>query len=373
MKERKGFKQFVWCSCILFCCSDFGGWSQNENRILPYPKSAVIQDVNFDFTTHKRMAPGSDNFPTTWAADGNIYTAWGDGGGFGGTNSNGRVKLGVARVEGDADDYEGFNVWGGYEPESPAEFEGKSYGILSVDGTLYMWVAPQPNPHLAECRIASSTDFGRHWHRASWVFQFQEQLSIPTFLNFGQDYDGARDGYVYSYYIHPMWGPGEAENTPYGFDVHKPGKIYLSRTPKNAVLVQSQYSFFAGLDEQGEPLWTGDRTQKQPVFEDENGVGWNVSVSYNPGLQRYILCTEHTETHAGRMGMFDAPEPWGPWTTVVYTENFGEGAVEVSAFYWNFCTKWLSDNGKHFTLLFTGKNSNDSWNTVEGEFIRYQN
>lgn len=373
MNTRKRCKQFVCCSFIYVCFFVYDTKLHSANPIPPYPQSPVIQEVHFDFSTHKRMAPGSDNFPTTWAADGNIYTVWGDGGGFGGTNSNGRVKLGVARVEGDVDNYQGFNVWGGFEPEFPAEFEGKSYGILSVEGTLYMWVAPQPNPHLAESRVASSTDFGRHWQRASWAFQFQEQLSIPTFLNFGQDYDGARDEYVYSYFIHPMWGPGEPENSPYGFDVHKPGKIYLSRTAKNAVLVQSQYSFFAGLDEQGEPLWRNELTKKQPVFEDANGVGWNVSVSYNTGLKRYILSTEHTKTHAGCLGMFDAPEPWGPWTTIAYTENFGESAVEVSAFYWNFCTKWLSENGKSFTLLFTGKNSNDSWNTVDGEFVLSHN
>ncbi|MBI2478782.1 MAG: hypothetical protein HYV60_09155 [Planctomycetia bacterium] len=124
----------------------------------PYAPSLVIAGVEFDFNTHRRLAAGSDNWPTTWADDGSLYTAWGDGGGFGGTNSHGRVTLGVARVEGDADTYTGTNVWGGFQPEHAAQFGGKSYGILSFDKTLYMWVVPQPGPHLKECRIASSTD-----------------------------------------------------------------------------------------------------------------------------------------------------------------------------------------------------------------------
>lgn len=346
--------------------------AQQDEASPPYPLSHVIQNVAFDFSTHKRMAPGSDNFPTTWADDGHIYTAWGDGGGFGGTNSAGRVKLGVARIEGSGNDYEGHNVWGGYEPDAPAEFEGKSYGILSVHETLYMWVAPQPNPHLHECRIASSGNHGWNWKQASWAFKFKDHLSIPTFLNFGKDYADARDEYIYSYYIHPMWGPGTPENTPYGFDVHKPGKVYLSRTPKDAVLDQSKYEFFAGFNNGKTPRWSADLHQKQPVFEDPNGVGWNLSVSYNSGLKRYLLCTEHTETHAGKFGMFDAPEPWGPWTTVAYDHEFGKGFVEVSAFYWNFCAKWLSHDGKRFTLIFSGKNTNDSWNTVDGEFEVYE-
>jgi hypothetical protein len=114
----------------------------------PYPPSPVIARVEFAFDTHQRHAPGSDNWPTTWADDGHLYSAWGDGGGFGGTNSKGRVLLGVARIEGDAAHYVGKNIWGGFGPERPSQFGGKSYGILSVDGVLYMWVAPQPNPHL---------------------------------------------------------------------------------------------------------------------------------------------------------------------------------------------------------------------------------
>jgi hypothetical protein len=177
-----------------------------ENPKPPYPPSPVIARVEFDFATHRRLAPGSDNWPTTWADDGHLYSAWGDGGGFGGTNSQGRVLLGVARIAGNPPNYTGKNVWGGFEPENPAQFGGKSYGILCVAGVLYLWVAPQPNPHLAHSQIASSKDHGATWRLADWKFPFSDSLTIPTFLNFGRDYAGARDGYVYSYHIHPTLG-----------------------------------------------------------------------------------------------------------------------------------------------------------------------
>ena len=79
----------------------------------PYPQSSEVTDVTFDWSTHNEEAPGSDNWPITWADDGHQYTSWGDGGGFGGTNFDGRVSLGVARVEGSASSYQGYNVWGG--------------------------------------------------------------------------------------------------------------------------------------------------------------------------------------------------------------------------------------------------------------------
>ncbi len=338
---------------------------------LPYPPSPVIDRVDFDFKTHRRLAPGSDNWPTTWADDDHLYSAWGDGGGFGGTNSQGRVLLGVARIEGEAKNYTGTNLWGGIGAPKPA-FGGKSYGILCVDGVLYLWVAPQPNPHLDHSQLAFSKDHGATWQLADWKFPFSASLTVPTFLNFGRNYTGARDDYVYSYYIHPAWGPGKATKTSaHTFDVHQPGRVYLSRVPKNAILDRSRYEFFTGFGPDARtPRWSADLTKKQPVFEDANGVGWNLSVSYNPGLRRYLLTTEHTETHAGKFGLFDAPEPWGPWTTVAYEDNWGAGHVEVSTFYWNFPTKWLSADGSAFTLVFTGKNTNDSWNTVTGRFVR---
>lgn len=341
-----------------------------EKSVAPYPRSPVIAAVEFEFSTHRRLAPGSDNWPTTWADDDHLYSAWGDGGGFGGTNSKGRVFLGVARITGDSTRYEGKNVWGGHEPEHAATFGGKSYGILSVGGVLYMWVAPQPNPHLDHSQIAFSRDHGATWRLAEWKFAFADGLTVPTFLNFGRDYAGARDNYVYSYYIQPAWGPGVAKRTAaHTFDVHQPGRIHLSRVPADAILDRARYEFFSGRDPAGAPMWSKDPKRKQPVFEDANGVGWNVSVTFNSGLKRYLLTTEHTETHAGKFGLFDAPEPWGPWTTVAYEDAWGNDHVEVSTFYWNFPSKWLSTDGRQFTLVFTGKNTNDSWNTVSGRFV----
>lgn len=339
-----------------------------QSATWPYPASSVIERVEFEFKTHRRLAEGSDNWPTTWAADGNLYTVWGDGGGFGGSNSTGRVTLGVARIEGDAGNYSGRNVWGGLQPEHPAQFGGKSYGILSVDKMLYMWVVPQPGPHLRECRLASSGDHGATWQQADWAFSFKDGLTIPTLLNFGKDYADARDRFVYSYFIEPQWGPVTPAGSKFGFEVHKPGRIHLARVPQNNILQRDHYEFFAGLDAAGQPTWSARVIDKQPVFRDDNGVGWNVSVSYNAGLNRYFLATEHTQTHAGRFGLFDAPQPWGPWTTVAYDNNWGAGYIEESAFYWNFPTKWLSADGRRFTMVFTGKSSNDSWNTVAGRF-----
>jgi hypothetical protein len=326
----------------------------------PYPPSAEIAGVTIDWSTHDRRAPGSDNWPITWADDGHQYTSWGDGGGFGGTNSDGRVSLGFARIEGDSRSYDGFNAWGGKNGENPAEFDGKSYGIISVDGTLYAWRSPGSGPAgYDRATVYQSSNHGASWAAADWDLLGADGLINPTFLQFGRDYEGARDSYVYVY-------ANELKDAS-DLKVQKPGEIALLRVPRTGIMDRSQYEFFAGLDGSGLPMWVSSIALRQPVFEDrDGGVGWNSSASYNPGLERYLLITEHTATSRGNIGVFDAPEPWGPWTTVLYQSGFGVPIIEASTFFWNFANKWLSPDGHDFVLIFTGTGSNDSWNSVRG-------
>lgn len=339
----------------------------------PYPPSPVIKEVRFLWSHHQRAAPGSDNWPVTWADDDHQYAAWGDGGGFGGTNKVGRTSLGVARIEGRWQGHKRYNVWGGHEAENPATFKGKSYGIICVDGVLYMWVGmftPRNDP-FKEVVLAVSYNHGATWKLADWSFTKSDGVMMPTICQFGRNYDGARDGYVYHYLIRyqSVKGPDDYPDKVSWLVVQRPGIIDLARVPLDRILDRSAWEFFRRTDEDGNPVWTRVLSQRRPVFEDTNGVGWCLSVCYNAGLKRYLLCTEHTETHRGKLGVFDAPEPWGPWTTVAYYENWGEGHVPVNTFYWNFSNKWLNRNGTRFSLIFTGRKENDSWNVLRGVFI----
>jgi len=323
---------------------------------IPYAMSQAITGITFD-ATWETAAPGSDNWPITWADNGHQYTSWGDGGGFGGTNTLGRSSLGVARIENGPVNYIGYNVYGGYNSENEMTWGGKSYGIVSIDGILYMWRSPgSGTKNYSEARIMRSTDSAATWVRMNEpLFLKESGIILPTFLQFGRDYAGARDGYVYSYM--PRY-TGRAD-----LGIQSSGMIDLMRVPKESILVQSAYEYFAGLDN-GQPTWTAVLSQRQPVFEDSRGVGWNVSASYNAGLGRYILMTEHTESFIGNLGVFDAPEPWGPWTTVAYYDGWLNNST---TFYWNFSNKWLSADGRSFWMVFSGVDGFDSFNLIGGE------
>ena len=325
----------------------------------PYPPSPVISKVDFNWASSTRLAPGSDNWPLTWAAGGDQYTTWGDGGGFGGTNSDSRVSLGIARVEGDDPDlFSAVNVSGGKNSLHPAALEGKSYGILALGETLFLWVSPGSDAqNYAEARLAVSQDGGAAWEKAGWAFKQSDHLALPAFLQFGPGCSGARDHYVYVYAI-------RLQSTS-RLAVQQPGQIDLLRVQSERLMDREAYEFFAGFNPGGEPAWTADIASRRPVFEDRSGVGWTVSAVYNAGLGRYLLATEHDQSFKGNLGLFDAPQPWGPWTTVLYELNWESRGEN---FYWNFSNKWTSLDGIDFVLVYTGTGENDAWNSVRGRF-----
>ena len=351
---------------------------------LPYQASKVVTGFKVDWTTHQRHAMGSDNFQLTWADDGHQYGIWGDGGGFAGTNSKYRVSFGVARIEGDYNNYKGYDRYGNKESsEYEAKMPGKSWGIICVEGNLYAWIHPDKvgnwanwdNRHY-ESRLSLSEDKGASWQPANWAFTPEDDFMGGNILQYGKNYTGAIDNYVYHYMVQPnMFSDSTGKATEFQI----PGRIFLLRVPKSSMMKRESYEFFSGLN--GEiPTWTKNVKDKKPVFFDKNGVGSPIGISYNPGLKRYLLSTEHSKPHGGMIGIFTSTNPWGPWATVTYVPDekwFGYDnpvAVPRNCFFWCFPTKWMSEDGRSATMVFTGGGNgknNDSFNTVRVNFLTH--
>jgi Concanavalin A-like lectin/glucanases superfamily/Domain of unknown function (DUF4185) len=328
----------------------------------PYPPSPVITGITFDHSKYVRRGPGSDNWTLTWSNDDHQYTTWGDGGGFSGTQNDCRVPLGFARVEGPSTGFTGHDVWGDpHCTDYPATLDGKSLALISIDGTLYMWRSPGSNIEgLNFKRLYRSTDKSATWTDmgVEWTYT-AHRISFFSFIQFGRDNAAAPDGYVYIYAVHIhalTWAP------------QKPGIVYLMRVPKAQLGTQSAYQFFSGYGTGGVPLW-GSFDSRLPVLTDPNGV-MRISAMYNPALDRYFLVTNHTQNDSGGLAIFDAPKPWGPFTTVLYQEGWPVGGPLVkSSNYWNISPKWLSADGKDFMFVFSGRDSLDAWNSVPGRFV----
>jgi len=140
------------------------------------------------------------------------------------------------------------------------------------------------------------------------------------------------------------------------------------RAPRDVLMDRDAWEFFAGAPD-GRPVWASALDRAKPAFEDRTNGVMRTSALYNAALGRYFLATEHTAVDRGNIGIYEAPTPWGPWRTVLFESGFGAPHVEPNTFFWAFSPKWLGPDGTDFVLVFTGRDSNDSWNTVRGRFL----
>lgn len=336
-----------------------------EDFRAPYPSSEKIVGVTFDDRTARTAAPGSDIWPITWADDDKLYTAFGDGGGFGGTNEEGRVSLGVARIEGGRTDYRGINLAGGKGAPHEPPFTGKSEGILALGRTLYLWRdgdASSPG-YFKFFELWRSDDQGATWRatgvrfsKAGGDFAASDAgLFAPAFCQFGIGGSGARDEFIYVY------APDTID--PSHWNVRLPGRINLLRVPRTQIEEKKAYEFYAGTLANGSIRWDRAAAQRKPVWEDAINGTHRIAVSYNPGLRRYLLTTI-TRSREGWMSIYDAPEPWGPWTHVHTEHNPARWGSLTILF--TFVNKWLGADGRDFVIVHT---KNDRWATIEGRFI----
>jgi len=349
----------------------------------PYRQSRLIHAVNWEFSTiaTHRQAHGSDLWPCAWAVDGDLYCAWGDGGGFDGNDDNvGRVSLGFARVSGTPEESHasaviGKNVWGSPPyAEVAATFGGKVGSLVSVNGVLYahggFWTADNTSDPVHKGgrgplnTVAWSTDSARSWRLADW----SSPEPLGTFLDAGQDSRSVLPQYVLIYYQKS----GDSRH------------LYLQRVAPGRLTADPSTAgsceYFSGVSWwRRKARWSTNPRDAAAVFADANHVQ-GPSISYDRGLGRYLLTVGHyasgndNDSSAGQVGLFEAPNPWGPWFTVGYYEDWGGAAVSAETrgdfLSLRLPSKWFSADGTSVWAVFSGPRSFDSFNVVRGVFRR---
>jgi hypothetical protein len=345
----------------------------------PYPHSQLITEVTWNFSALRksRKALGSDLWPCTWARDGNQYCAWGDGGGFDGNDDNiGRVSLGFARITGipaanGTSGFRGKNVWGAPPyAENPASFGGKVVSLVSIDGVLYaiggFWTSHDTEDPVHTYDIgpfhalAWSSDLGETWQIAPW----STQSTLGTFLNFGPDNAGAIDSYVYIYYMR----------------TDDKNHVYLKRVDKEQLRANPStpgvYQYLTRLTEHERVAsWSTSESEARAIFFDPNNVDYP-DVVYDSKLRRYLMTVGHyrtgnsSDSSVGQFGIFEAPHPWGPWSTIDYYDDWGKyGAAAAGDFLgMHMPNKWAGRNGKTRWFVFSGLHELDSFNLIEARF-----
>ena len=252
----------------------------------PYPPSPMVHDARFGAEIH-REAIDSDNWPLTWGEDDSQYTSYGDGFGFEPRLPH-KLGMGFARITGGADDFRGVNIRSDGERIGDGAKSLKASGMLMVHGVLYLWARNASN-----AQLLWSDDLAKTWHAG---FVLDESFGSPAFLNFGRNYAGARDGFVYTY---SQDGPSAYESD---------NDLVLARVPQARIRERAAWQFFDHLDENGQPLWTGDVGRRGSVFHYPANCE-RVDVVYDAGIKRYL--TGARLRSCGWMGPFRCPGALG--------------------------------------------------------------
>jgi CubicO group peptidase (beta-lactamase class C family) len=307
----------------------------------PYPESEL--SAEFDPTSAvMRLAPGSDNWPSTWADDNDLYTAYGDGTGFPpGTDI--KLSLGLARITGNPPDVTGINIRSiSLEKAGQGKHGEKASGLIMVNSVLYMLIRNAQN-----ARLIWSSDHGLTWSEAPW--RFDVSFGCPGFVNFGQNNNWAPDNYVY------IFSPDEASA------YKNCDSFVLARVQKDKIKSWMNYEYFAGYTGDSAPLWTDDIRKRVAIFTNP-GKCYRSAMVYNKGLKRYLWCQTVQLSSSGEpsdartkggLGIFESENPWGPWRTIFYTREWDMGPGESSS----LPCKWISRDGKICWLLFSGDDS----------------
>jgi hypothetical protein len=236
--------------------------------------------------------------------------------------------MGFAKVTGTSSAFQGTNIRSNSGERLGDGANGaKASGMLMVGGVLYMWVR-----NVGNSQLAWSEDHGRTWQ---WGFHFDTSFGSPAFLNAGRNYNGALDDFVY---VYSQDGPSAYEPDD---------ALVLARVPKGRIRDVTAYEFLQHLDSSGRATWTRDLKQRGAVFRFP-GHCQRVDAVYNPLLKRYLLAVAYNSK--GGWGIYDAPEPWGPWTTAFHTDYWG---IEGTHGY-RLPAKWIGPDSNTMTLVFSG-------------------
>ncbi len=285
-----------------------------------------------------------DLWPVAWAEDDALYSANGDGIGFGYESGGEWSDIVMNKITGSPwnNDVEGERLAAGDEIGriwgDPERYNRKPTGIVAVGGDLYLGVQDlnkdEASGHIFNeapaASIYKSTDKGKTWTAGAQSPMFKDHtFTTVMFLDYGQEgADNTFDDYVYAYGLDNNWRDSFSDI------VEDPTKLYLARMKKESIQDVSAWEFYAG-NLQGKAKWTkpGDLQAKRPVLQDERrlytdrltpGLG-NLSVVsqgsivYNRPLDRYLY-TSWTEF---TFEFYEAPKPWGPWKRFL-SVDFGE-------------------------------------------------
>ncbi|MEA3152149.1 MAG: hypothetical protein QOD56_3088 [Gammaproteobacteria bacterium] len=386
------------------------------NGDAPYCRRRVIDSISWHWSDAYTQPNGSDLWPVTWGEDGNVYALFGDGGGFGGSDTRGRTSFGAAMMSGPPPPgpEQQVNLYGGFRSLHPSTISGKGGSVIAVGKDFYAIAGiyrpsdtqrdypsqPSGSPH--HVGLVYSTGNAFSWRDSGWSFcsasaSGRERLAgrfcATGFVNHGKGNAGAPGEYVY------LLGVANSPLQWIGSVAPVPSDTFLARVSKRRMLKPSSYRYFAGLDPQGRPIWSADVGRMLPIFRDRNPPRSGCSgscnmtstladVVYDAQLNRYVGVAQGD--YLSQSSFYDAPAMWGPWTSISYfnidpatgTGGWGNlGTAAGDAMGVHPVNAWTGNEGRTMWMIFSSNGrapdgasfppagtAMDSFNLVEATF-----
>ncbi|NND04969.1 MAG: hypothetical protein HKN87_01195 [Saprospiraceae bacterium] len=325
----------------------------------PYPASQKIREVTFDTSTVLTFGSGSDQWPMTWSSDGTLVASWGDGYGWNGTAKTTRKRsIGVSKISGFPPSLTAEDTWGAGMGQS----FGKPDALVAVHDVIHMFWVNGDSKYDDDSYAAVSYDQGLTWTLGTdRIFSnLPAGFRVRGICQFGKANSRAMDGYLYIYF---------------GYNRHP--DLYLARVDQQHIFEEDAYEWFTHLNGDGSASWHKSHHRKSAVFHDNQAYLWHISAFLHPDFNRIVLCKPHYDFDDDRMtpfapkstmsglGIFDAPYPWGPWSTIYYENKFLDDHVK---FNYMIPGKFLGSEDHSFWMGWSGWPEYDNISFIQGHF-----
>jgi len=276
-----------------------------------------------------------DLWPCAWGDDDRLYTACGDGVGFGMDAAD--IVFNV--VEGmppnltgsTPEDAFAANIAGLWAED--LTLNRKPTGLTCVDGDIYLFsqnlrngLGDDPFGDAPHASVSVTSDYGLTWEFDADEPMFTDHVfTTGFFLDFGKCQEHRIDDYEYVFGLDYNWRFS---------DDFLQDTMYLARVHKDQIMDRGQWEFFTGMTDDG-PEWTSDIEQRSQVLVDKDIFCKDQSaiaqghVIFIPQLNRYLYSSRAVCVWI----FYEAPEPWGPWTRVSVQQWTGKWSEEYHAGY----------------------------------------
>lgn len=367
-------------------------WPSAPPADCPFKLSGDITGVTF--TGRHREYVHADCWFPSWASDDNMYSPFSDGTVENVLPDGKRVKIQTWGMKGDksntghgkiiGDDPMNLKVIGlGVHPAPPSPYDScYPSGSLVYNGIWYYGFHPEGFNGLVRLDkdpigwpwigpfigFRISFDYGKTWTGAPHTPSnplFDEygepkggpiRIGEPFFVDFGKNMEHSPDGKAY------LIAHGATELGENPREIRSSWCIgdhaFLLRVKPSPKTMNdaSQYEFFAGHDDQGEPVWTKEFSEIKPLITWKGRVG-STSITYNPPLKKYLFCVTDGSSAIGPYDTYilESEKITGPWKLMVFMKDFGQQGYFV-----NIPSKFISKDGRTAWLCYAANFSGAS-------------